>query len=180
MSTNFRSSDWSDPRYQQNKSQLDKAREATRKDYQNQKQASSKESQKRVLPSRFSKVSLESDWPYMVALIIALLKDVLDIFQFTVIPPIPELFAIVIGMMLLLGSVLGNGEFSSVKNKTTSAKKQFKIAMKKGARWAEKVLTWILGEAVELVPIIDLLPMETAIVVIVYFMTLSDRLPEKE
>lgn len=174
--------------YAQNKANLEKVRATDSAVLQKNKKikqpvtiqnAENKGAKEEISPGKFSKISIESDWPYMIALLIALLDDLLDILQFTVVPPIPLLFSIFIGMMLLLGGMLDNGKISG-SSKAKTARRQIKIAMKKAARLLEKILSWILGTAVEMVPVIATLPMETLVVIVVYSMTLSDRLPQKE
>ncbi|MDR3559278.1 MAG: hypothetical protein P4L62_00305 [Candidatus Pacebacteria bacterium] len=107
------------------------------------------------------RINIFTDWTYGIAMIAAMLKDILDIveasgvgYMFVVIATF--LCTIFIAMMLLLGDMLSG----------TSNRKQ---------RTALKWLILLIGACVELIPGVDVLPMETLIVFLVYILTLIER-----
>jgi len=99
------------------------------------------------------------DWPYALALIAAVLKDIFDLIEVTgigyaLVIVFTFLCSIFIAMMMLLGG--GSG-----------TRRQQKI-----------IRSWLIllsGTTAELIFGIDLLPIETLTVLIVYFLMLVDR-----
>lgn len=100
-----------------------------------------------------------SDWPYALALIAAILKDILDLAEVTgvgyaLVIVFTFLCSIFIAMMMMLGGSSG-------------ARRQQKI-----------IRSWLIllsGTTAELIFGIDLLPIETLTVCIIYFLMLVDR-----
>lgn len=99
------------------------------------------------------------DWPYALALIAAVLKDIFDLMEVTgvgyaLVIVFTFLCSIFIAMMMLLGG--GSG-----------------------ARHQQKIIrSWLVllsGTTAELIFGIDLLPIETLTVIIIYFLLLADR-----
>ncbi len=116
--------------------------------------------------SLLSQISPFDDWMYFLAFLAALTKDILDlcIFLFGIGWLIPLLASFIIDpfifFMMILGSVSGGrgrAEQSMVKSTT-----------KQG-------LTILIGSVVDDYPGINILPIETFVVLVVYFMTLYDR-----
>lgn len=108
------------------------------------------------------KANLMSDWMYALALIAAIVKDFLDFIQVTgvfyiLVIVITFLCSIFIAMMMLLGS-FSNGSMGRVQRKVISS-------------W----VVLIGGTVAELLFGIDLLPIETFTVLVVYALMLSDR-----
>ena len=104
-------------------------------------------------------INLLADAPYVAAIGAALLKDILDEVMIGSLPGLGTVLticcSIFIGMMMLL--VSGTG-----KRKNASS------AMK-------KIATLVGGTIVEIIPGINFIPIETATVIFIYFMVLSER-----
>ena len=106
-----------------------------------------------------SKINILSDWPYSLALIAAILKDVFDFLEATGIGYVAVivftfLCSIWIAMMMLLAS---GG---------------------KGRRQQKIIRNWLIllsGTTAEMIFGIDILPIETLTVLIIYALTLIDR-----
>jgi hypothetical protein len=116
--------------------------------------------------SLLSGASIFSDWMYGAALFAAIIKDILDLLDLTGIGYIVVFIATIccsgfIAMMMLLGSMT-NG----------SGRAQQKI-----------IRSWLVllgGTTIELIFGIDILPIETITVLIVYFMLLAARKAAQE
>jgi|GEM_PF-1802060 len=120
--------------------------------------------------SLIAQASLLSDWMYGLALIAAILKDLLDLLEVTgilylIIIVATFLCSIFIAMMIILGSYSnGNGL--------------------RGGRMQQKMIrSWIVllgGTAIEMTFGINFLPIETLTVLIIYALALSARVNAKK
>lgn len=95
------------------------------------------------------------DWLYGIALAIALLKDILDFVGIGSLPAIGTVITIVASLsigfiMLITGSLFT-------------------------ARWARRVGILLAGSVIEIIFGINFLPIETTIVILVFYMTLKSR-----
>jgi hypothetical protein len=105
-------------------------------------------------------VDLLKDLPFMAALFAGILKDVLDLVVVGDIPGVGIIFTIFIGMMFYL---------TGTSSKSSDAKNTIKRVI--------SLLTAMIGEDI---PLLAVLPLETAVVIINYMWTLSDRKIEHE
>ena len=112
--------------------------------------------------SLLMQANLASDWMYGLALMVAVLKDILDFFEFTgvlyfFVIVITLLASIFIALMMILGNAV---------NKT-------------GGRKSQKMIkSWLIllsGTTIELIFGLDILPIETLTVLIIYALLLSHR-----
>jgi hypothetical protein len=112
--------------------------------------------------SLFFQMSLFKDWMYGLALVFAILKDILNFIEATGVGYVLVIIAtflcsIFIAMMMLLGKMV-NGSVSQ---------KQGKV-----------ILSWLIllfATVIELIPGINFIPEETFAVIIIYILMLSDR-----
>jgi hypothetical protein len=98
------------------------------------------------------------DWLFGIALALALLKDILDFVGIGSLPAIGTVVTIIVSLsigfiMLLTGSLAT-------------------------ARWVRRVGILLFGSLVEIVFGLNFLPVETTIVIIVFYMTLKSRAEE--
>lgn len=115
-----------------------------------------------------------SDWMYGLALFAAILKDILDLIEFAgftyIIVVVATLcISIFIGFMMILGGILG-GE--APKNSFSNTRAERKI-----------IRSWLVllgGTTAELVFGINIIPIETLTVLIVYTFALQDRKQAQE
>jgi len=113
------------------------------------------------------------DWLFGIALIFAILKDILDLINnflitaggvgWLLIMIFTSFCTIIIGLIMLL---------TGSSNKRTAAEKKAKGISKK--IW-KRILLLLGFSLVEILPVIDLLPMESIVVLVIFWMTLKER-----
>ncbi len=116
--------------------------------------------------SLFFQMSIFTDWMYGVALLAAVLKDILDLLEVTgiwyiIVIVLTFCVSIFIALMMLLGNSVngvGKGQRKMIKS------------------W----LVLLAGTSAELIFGIDLLPIETLTVIIIYLMLLSARKTQQQ
>lgn len=117
----------------------------------------------KVAVSMVKEVNFLLDMPFFAAFGAALLKDLFDLVDFATVI-LPFLFSMLCGififMMLLLAGAGG---------KKNAAK-----------RILNKVLTTLGGSLADGIPGLDLFPIETATVLVIYLMTLKERAEDRE
>lgn len=116
--------------------------------------------------SLLSQISPADDWMYLLAFLAALTKDLLDlcIFIFGIGDIIPLLASFIIDPFIFLMMILG----SSGGGRGRAEQSMVKSTTKQG-------LIILVGSVTDDVPGINVLPIETFVVIVVYLMTLYDR-----
>lgn len=107
-----------------------------------------------------------TDWTYGIAFFAAILKDILDPFELTgffyaFVFVITILASITIGLMMLLASLM-EGKSNRVERKIIRA-----------------FLTLTLATTIEIIPGVNILPIETVTVLVLYAFALQDRKKEE-
>lgn len=111
--------------------------------------------------SMLMKINLFTDWMYGMAVFAAVFKDIVDLIELTgigyvVVFVMTWLTGLFIYFMMLLGS-----------NSTGRGRSDQQMV--------KQIITLLIGSAAELVPGLDLLPIETITVIIVLLLVLHDR-----
>ena len=109
--------------------------------------------------SLLKQINLMGDFPYMLAFFSALLKDISDFVLIGSLPGVGTVLSIccsifIVMMMLIVGA----GEKKKV-----------------AGTWVKKIITLSGGTILEMLPVIDFIPVETLTVGGLYLMTLVDR-----
>ncbi len=112
----------------------------------------------------FSQGNILTDWPYALALIAAILKDIFDLAEFTGVGfALVFIFTLMCGIWIAMMMLLAGGG--------------------KGRRQQKIIRSWLIllsGTTMELLFGIDLLPIETVTVLIIYALALVDRKQSSE
>jgi hypothetical protein len=108
-------------------------------------------------------IELGSDWPYAPAFFVAMLKDLLDFVGIGSLPAIGTVVTIICSIFIFFMMLLAGGS-----KKGRAAKALLKGPM-------GRFLLLGAGTIVEMIFGIDFLPVETAVVVIAYWMLLGER-----
>lgn len=114
--------------------------------------------------SLLKQINLLTDMPYVAAFGAALLKDLLDlVLAETIILPI--IFSMMCGIFILMMLQLAGSD----SGKTKRARRFAKSPMGK------RILAIIAGTIAEMIPGLDFVPIESALVVFIYVLALIDR-----
>jgi hypothetical protein len=105
-----------------------------------------------------------TDWPYVAALFVALLKDILDFVGVGSLPAIGTVVTIICSIFIFFMMLLVPG---------SQGKRKMAVAFLKSP--IGRYVLLLLGSIVEMIFGIDFLPVETAVVLVAYWMLLSER-----
>lgn len=100
------------------------------------------------------------DWLYGIALSAALLKDIVDLVGIGSLPAIGTVITLMASITIFAVMFITGNFFKK--------------------RWAKKIGVVFMGTAVEIIFGLNFLPVETAIVIIVFYLALDDRRKEAE
>jgi hypothetical protein len=123
--------------------------------------------------SMLMKIRPLDDWMYLLALLAAVLKDIIDIIEVGVITYVVVFIATIVISIFIWG-MLKLGEMNTGRGGTERQMVKSTISMTRQA------VTLIVGAGAEIIPVIDFLPIETIAVVIILLMILHDRVADAQ
>jgi hydrogenase-4 membrane subunit HyfE len=115
------------------------------------------------------------DWLFGIALIFAIIKDIMDIIDTALVPVGGVGAALIFITTFVCSMIIG---FVMILTGSSSKKKAAKEQAKgllKNSKWLVKLLLLLGVSLVEMIPAIDLLPTESIAVILIVIMTLKER-----
>lgn len=122
-------------------------------------------------------VSFITDWTYAIALMFAVLKDILDpilisLSGFLTWTIVLAFFGGLLYAIVLVATIMASVIIWFMMLLTSIAEKKNNFVQKKIIR---AYLVLVLATAVEIIPVLNIIPLETFAVIIIYIMALQDR-----